>query len=92
MGDFTKTITTEAGEREFYFMLLHAVSGAKYYVTVSDDLFKSILFHMEQRHDRWEIIDAPKVPQWIHDLRPQLEQFIVDSESKSSSRRSQAPL
>ena len=50
-----------------------------FYVTVFDKNLKSCLFTMKQIKGEWKIIDAPKVPQWIHDVEKELENAIKEN-------------
>ena len=64
---------------EFSFTRLISVNEIMFYVTVFDKNLKSCLFTMKQIKGEWKIIDAPKVPQWIHDVEKELENAIKEN-------------
>ena len=72
MANFIKGIEVNGKVVGFSFTSVCTANGMRYYVSVLDRNFKPYLFHMEFRNGQWVIIDAPKVPQWIHDVRDQL--------------------
>ena len=77
MERFFKTIVVNGVSLEFSFFKIHSVRGHRYYITVLENQ-KPLLFQMEKKNDNWQIIDAPKVPKWIHDIKDQLINAIVE--------------
>lgn len=69
MASFIKGINVNGNLLDFSFIGVWTGKGMRYYVSVVDAQPKAYLFHMEFRNGQWKIIDAPKVPQWIHDVR-----------------------
>ncbi|HYH16299.1 MAG TPA: hypothetical protein VD794_13815 [Flavisolibacter sp.] len=72
MREFQKNIVVEGGSLTFAFNRIFYVGGVKYFVCVIDKDAKGYFFNMEQRGDRWQVLDAPKVPQWIKDIEADL--------------------
>jgi hypothetical protein len=48
------------------------------------DNYQSYLFTMEKKMGEWKIIDAPKVPTWIHDREKELSTAIIEFISRDS--------
>ena len=36
------------------------------------------MFAVKERKEGWKIVDAPKVPQWIHDVEVQIDDYICE--------------
>jgi hypothetical protein len=81
MSNFIKQIEIDGQMLEFNFARIHTVSGAKYFVTVADSI-SEYHFVIEKTSGEWMLNDAPKVPQWIHDLEARLVGAIVESEGE----------
>ncbi len=81
MNDFSKRVNTGWNfAPEFFFHKLYSVSGnQRYHVSVNDKGGHSIFFNMDQKNGSWKIIDAPKVPDWIMEIEPQLRDAITKS-------------
>jgi hypothetical protein len=77
-NSFVKEIEVSGNVRTFSFLGVYTTKGIRYYITVIDANSKPYLFHMDYQYNRWMIIDAPKVPQWIHDLGNELEKAIKE--------------
>ena len=80
LDSFTKTLTTPKGNLEFSFIRVFTVKGAVYYVSVLYNL-DSYLFTMVLRDGHWKIIDAPKVPGWIHGVEHSISLCIEENEA-----------
>lgn len=82
MKDFSKRIKTGWGFiPEFFFHRVFTVSGnQRYYVSVNDREGHPVFFNMEQKNNgTWKIVDAPKVPEWIMDVEPVLNNIILEA-------------
>lgn len=83
MGSFIKGFTIKGRSKDFSFIRVFTTNGVRYYVTVVDGHAKPYLFHMEKRSDNtWRIVDAPKVPEWIHHIEAELGKAIEVNENK----------
>lgn len=80
MDNFTQTLNTTKGDLEFSFIRVFTVNGPVYYVTVLYKL-ESYLFTMVLRDGQWKIVDAPKVPGWIHGVENAISLCIEENES-----------
>jgi hypothetical protein len=81
MRRFSVHIDIQAGFRpEFFFSRVYTVAGVRYFVSVTDTERKSWLFNMQERNGEWQIINAPKVPDWIIDVEKQLEWAIYNNQ------------
>lgn len=82
MNDFSKRVKTEWNfVAEFFFHRLYSGSGdQRYHVSVKDRGGHSFFFNMDQKSNgSWKIINAPKVPDWIMELEPWLQNAILES-------------
>lgn len=84
MDSFIKTITLQGKSIDFSFFRILAAGGIRYYVAVVNKDSRPYLFHMEQRNNKWEIIDAPKVPAWIHSMEAELGNAIREKQTEES--------
>jgi hypothetical protein len=68
---------------EFSFHRVYTTSGKqRYHISVKDVSGSSLFFNMDQKEDgSWKIVDAPKVPEWIMELEPQLQHAILQSKA-----------
>jgi hypothetical protein len=77
MQNFSIHITIDASFKpEFFFNRIYTVAGVRYHVSVIDTERKSWFFNMQARNGKWQIINAPKVPDWIINVEMQLEEAI----------------
>jgi hypothetical protein len=65
---------------EFSFKRIHTPNGLRYHVSVNDTNGNDFSFNMKEEIDRWKIINAPKVPDWIIELEKQLSNQIFIKE------------
>jgi hypothetical protein len=80
MQSISVHITIEASFKpEFFFNRIYTVDGVRYHVSVIDTERKSWFFGMQERGGKWQIINAPKVPDWIIDVEKQLELAIYNN-------------
>jgi hypothetical protein len=80
MQNFSKRILIENGfNPEFFFNRMYTVNGINYHVSVVDRYRQAYFFNMEQTSDRWRIVNAPKVPDWIMNIEKKLEEAIFES-------------
>ena len=77
---FKRKHKTESSTLELKLIRVFTTSDIRYYVSMTGHAQKPYLFHMENKNGRWIIIDAPKLPQWIHSLQNDLEEYIVLNE------------
>jgi hypothetical protein len=82
MKNITRTIIVDGQPRAVQFTLLHTTAGTRYYISICDGNANRFLFQMEVENNRWRIIDAPKVPAWIHQLKDELGHAITETESR----------
>lgn len=78
--NFIRQISIDNKTLDFKFLRIYTSNGYKYYITVEDSQANPYLFHMELKQDRWKIVDAPKVPEWIHLVESQLEAAILEDQ------------
>ena len=64
---------------DFEFLQTSTPRGLRYFITVDCKPHKPQTFTMEFKGGRWNIIDAPLVPQWIHALEDQLSEAILQA-------------
>jgi len=83
MHSFYKSLNVKTTSREFNFNRLYSGAGIRFYVSVMDN-YQSYLFTMEKKMGEWKIIDAPKVPTWIHDREKELSTAIIEFISRDS--------
>lgn len=76
MQTFSQLIPVGKEKLFFTFSPLQAGGDLRFYVRVVDARGNTLLFHMERKEERWTIIDAPRVPQWIHAVELALHQAI----------------
>ena len=90
MHGFCKCLAVKTASIEFHFNPLYSTAGIRFYVSVMDD-YLSYLFTMEEKQGEWRIIDAPKVPTWIHDMEEELSkaiiEFMIGDPGKNSRKR-----
>lgn len=82
MGDFVIKIKADWNfVAEFYFHKVHTTSGRqRYHISVKDVSGNRLFFNMDQKDEHaWKIVNAPKVPDWIMELEPQLQKAILQS-------------
>ena len=65
---------------DFSFKRLQTPNGLRYHISVNDTNGDVISFNMKEQQDRWKIIDAPKVPDWIMELEKRLASQIFINE------------
>jgi hypothetical protein len=80
MSSFTKQIEAHGQHLEFSFARIQSVHGPKYFVMVADTE-REYHFVVEKHGEDWMVNDAPKVPEWIHELAPVLVQAIIENET-----------
>lgn len=79
MLEFTKHIRAGESLRAFHFQAVLLINGVgRLHVTVEDGSGQQCYFTMALRFGLWHIIDAPKVPGWIHQLGKSLSAAIVE--------------
>jgi hypothetical protein len=66
---------------EFSFKRIQTPNGLRYYVSVTDANGDAFYFNMKEDSDRWKIINAPKVPDWIIELEKKLANLILIKEA-----------
>ena len=76
-GNFIQAIKTGQGLTEFSFLRKTTILSDKYFVLALDKNLKAYWFSMELQDSNWKIIDAIKVPAWIHGVEDKLSQAIV---------------
>lgn len=81
MNEFSSRIKTASGFfPEFFFHRMFTVSGQRYHVSVKDREGRTIFFNMGYKGNHgWKIVDAPKVPGWIMEIEPALNEAILES-------------
>ena len=78
MEDFSWKIFVNHILLQFHFHKVLNSSHLRYHISVKDATQKAHHFEMERLgQNSWKIIDAPKVPDWIHALESQLEKAIL---------------
>ena len=81
MRDFASVIRLPDGfTAQFIFNVLYSAKECRYFVSVLDGNNEPYMFTMEQAADKsWKIINAPKLPQWIMETEPSLEEVILEN-------------
>lgn len=82
MENSVRTIVVDGVQLTVEFTPLLTAAGIRYYVSISNAGANRFLFQMESQNNRWRIIDAPKVPAWIHELKDDLGHAITETESR----------
>lgn len=82
MKNTTRTMIVDGHPLTVQFTPLHTTAGTRYYVSICDGNDNRFLFQMELQNNEWRIIDAPKVPAWIHQRKDELGQAIAETESR----------
>jgi hypothetical protein len=80
MGGFIKQIKSDRRIFDFSFLRIYTVNGIKFFVSVIETPTTAHHFTMQKRGHAWKIDDAPKVPDWIKELEPQLAAAIIENE------------
>ena len=80
MRSFIRTIKiSNQFNPEFWFEQIQMQRNIGYFVTVKDQEGKEYAFNMKLKDEKWKIVNAPKVPEWIITVEDRLEQAILDS-------------
>jgi hypothetical protein len=78
MGTFVQQIFVNNIRLDFFFKKIFTSNGSRFYVSVLDLQKKPHHFEMAKRTETaWKIIDAPRVPSWIHEVEETLSNGIV---------------
>ena len=80
MSNFIKHIDVDGKPLEFSFNRIHTAHGPKYFVMVADEN-REYHFIIEKSSGEWMLNDAPKVPEWIHELEGKLVEAIIENEA-----------
>lgn len=80
MKNFTTTVLTSCGlKRELVFKKIHAADPARYHVSIGNKENRTTYyFDMKLKEDRWKIINAPKILDWILELERKSEHAILE--------------
>jgi hypothetical protein len=82
MSDFSELILVEPSIRkEFFFHKINMHKTNRYHISTIDQDNRDYSFDMEYNSNRWKIINAPKVPEWIMAIEKRLEEIIKARES-----------
>ena len=80
MQSFTRRIDVSHDySPEFSFNRIATVGSDRYHVSVLDSDGAHQYFNMDLKSERFRIVDAPKVPEWIMRVEDQLERAIVEN-------------
>ena len=78
MEDFDSLISIDGVSHHFCFRLVVKEPQVRYHISVTDKKKKRYYFEMEEGFEgKWRIIDAPKVPAWIHAVEEKLSKAIL---------------
>jgi hypothetical protein len=78
MQDFSKIIMIEPEfSREFFFHKISTTKATRYHISTRDKDNRYCSFDMQYNFGHWEIINAPKVAEWIMNLENQLDEIIT---------------
>ena len=81
--DFCHQLLVGGLLHSFYFQRVLKTGGVRYYVSVADSNTRQHHFETAETFEgKWKIIDAPKVPDWIHSLEEELGKAILSNELK----------
>jgi hypothetical protein len=83
MPDPVKIIGTERGKLVFTFSKIYTVRGVIFFVSVIGRQSQTF-FHMEKRDDRWRIVQAPLLADWVMEHEDELGKFIEELNAKST--------
>jgi hypothetical protein len=83
MPDPVKIISTERGKLVFTFSKIYTVRGVIFFVSVIGRQSQTF-FHMEKRDDRWRIVQAPLLADWVMEHEDELGKFIEELNAKST--------
>ena len=61
----------------FEFTRCYTPLGIQFYISVLER-WTPYMFAVKERKEGWKIVDAPKVPQWIHDVEVQIADAICE--------------
>ena len=79
MTNFIRPVDYHGQLFEFSFARILTVNGPKYFVMVTDSI-REYHFIIEKKMGEWALNDAPRVPEWIHELEGRLIQIIIENE------------
>jgi hypothetical protein len=66
----------------FQFDKVYYIDSYRYFVSIRSPAGLPFQFQMEKDFtDNWKLVDAPKVPDWIHDLKVDIISIIQKEES-----------
>jgi two-component system response regulator len=85
---FTRQIEADSGTIVCNFIKSRLNGGMQYHINVVDANYRANLLTMELINNRWRIVDAVKVPFWIHQIETQLELAIWEEQRRSMLRPS----
>jgi len=74
---FTISLKTPFGYADFVLNPIFIGGGGRYHVSVRDESGRSIFFNMDLKDKEWQIINAPKVPDWLMYLQTELAAAII---------------
>lgn len=77
MNYFTKRLYTWSGDSEFIFNRTATADAARYHVSARNGGGKAFYFTMEGAGDAWQIVNAPKVPDWVLQAEKVLSEEII---------------
>ena len=75
MSNFLKQIEIAQGLTNFYFNRVILENRVRFHVSAIVNK-KAIIFHMEQEHDEWKILDHVNLP-WLTEIENQLSDAII---------------
>lgn len=82
MPDFSELIFVEPSlSIEFFFHKINMPRANRYHISTRDKEGSYCSFDMEYNSNRWKIIDAPKVPEWVIAVERRLEEIIKAREN-----------
>lgn len=80
---FTKLVKINGQLKEINFRKSNTSAEGKFTVDVIDDRNNRIIFYMERKEEAWQII-SEKLPEWIHNMEPELNQIIEEELAKQN--------
>lgn len=86
MQSFTRRIDVSLDySPEFSFNRIATPGPDRYHVSVLDRDGGQQYFNMDLKSDRFRIVDAPKVPEWIMRVEDELERAIVENRTDENN-------
>lgn len=72
MHNFTKRVTTNEGIFDVSYQQLSSLESKKYVITILEDDYAAPPFIIEEKSDKWRIMEGFPLTLWIQNLLPDL--------------------